>query len=62
MEQPVTIKGREMHVPVECDVGFTWSKAMLGYKKGDGSKHLAELVQFENDKFRKKYGEPPLVI
>jgi len=62
MEQPVTIKGREMHVPVECDVGFTWSKAMLGYKKGDGSKHLAELVQYENDKFRKKYGEPPLVI
>ena len=62
MEQPITIKGREMHVPVECDVGFTWSKAMKGYNKGDGDKHLAELVQYENEKYRKKFNEPPLVL
>jgi hypothetical protein len=62
MEQPITIKGREMHVPVECDVGFTWSKAMKGYTKGDGDKHLAELVQYENEKYRKKFNEPPLVL
>ena len=62
MEQPITIKGREMHVPVECDVGFTWSKAMKGYSKGDGNKHLAELVQYENEKYRTKFGEPPLVL
>lgn len=60
MEQPVTIKGREMHVPVEADVGFTWSKSMLGYKKGDGSSKLAELVEFENSKFRAKFSEAPL--
>lgn len=62
MEQPITIKGREMHVPVECDVGFTWSKAMKGYTKGDGDKHLAELVQYENEMYRKKFNEPPLVL
>lgn len=62
MEQPVTIKGREMHVPVECDVGFTWSKAMKGYKRGDGDKHLAELVQYENEKYRAKFGEKPLEL
>ena len=62
MEQPVTIKGREMHVPVEADVGFTWSKAMKGYTKGDGNKHLAELVAYENEMFRKKFNEKPLVI
>lgn len=62
MEQPITIKGREMHVPVECDVGFTWSKAMKGYTRGDGDKHLAELVQYENEVYRKKFNEPPLVL
>lgn len=62
MEQPVVIKGREMHVPVECDVGFTWSKAMKGYTKGDGSKNLASLVQYENEVYRKKFNEKPLVL
>ena len=52
MEQPITIKGREMYVPVEADVGFTWSKSMKGYTKGDGAKHLAELVEYENTKYR----------
>lgn len=62
MEQPITIKGREMHVPVECDVGFTWSKAMKGYSKGDGAKHLKELVDYENEYYRKKFGEEPLKV
>lgn len=62
MEQPVTIKNREMHVPVEADVGFTWSKSMLGYKKGDGNKNLANYVDFENKNFREKFNEPKLVI
>lgn len=62
MEQPVIIKNREMHVPVECDVGFTWSKAMKGYTKGDGDSHLSELVAYENENYRKKFGEKPLVV
>lgn len=62
MEQPITIKGRDMHVPVEADVGFTWSKAMKGYQKGDGAKHLAELVAYENEKFRSRFNEKPLVL
>lgn len=62
MEQPVIIKGREMHVPAECDVGFTWSKSMLGYTKGDGNKKLAELINFENENYRKKFGEKDLVV
>lgn len=62
MEQPITIKGREMYVPVEADVGFTWSKSMKGYTKGDGAKHLAELVEYENTKYRAKFGEKPLVL
>lgn len=62
MEQPIMVKNREMHVPVECDVGFTWSKAMKGYSKGDGSKHLAELIDYENKTYRAKFGEEPLVV
>lgn len=62
MEQPITIKGREMFVPVEADIGFTWSKAMKTYAKGDGNKHIQELVDYENKYFREKFGEQPLVV
>ena len=63
MEQPVTIKGREMHVPVEADVGFTWSKSMIGYSPAQkGSELVAKLIDFENKTFRAKYGEKPLAM
>lgn len=52
MEEPVTIKGREFSVPVECNVGYSWGKkCMLTYDKDLTIEKLRE----HESKWAKKY-------
>lgn len=60
MKQPIKIKGRDCIVPVECDLGFSWSKNMVQFDESlPHADMLQKCVDLEN-KLRVRFGEPIL--
>ena len=47
MEEPVTIHGREVIVPTECSIGFSWGKGLIEWDRKKDKEEMDKFLEHE---------------